>query len=393
LAFDRLFGTLLRGLAVFLSGALTVFACLQGYFASAIISALFGLFVLASQVWSMNAVRSYSDEIRPVEQADTELAILSVILDEAPMAMLVFAGIQVGRPLNRKARLMFADPVDLENFIVLARKHPARVAWLDACYRIDLIEVLADDASQIIWILVDTGSEERRAQARVTRDLLQVLSHEVMNAVAPITSLAQTVEAALAELPVDLLDVKELVGTLGRRAEALQTFTLAYRELARLREPTLAQVKIAAVFGDLERAFVAKWRGQVRFDLGETGFRAVSADAQQLFQALWALVQNAAEAALASDRAPWVRMELQPGQNPTIRISDNGIGIADTNRWRIFHNFFTTKPEGTGVGLGVAQQIARAHGGDVRLVTTGANGSVFELFFLSQDIGRAIGSS
>jgi signal transduction histidine kinase len=149
----------------------------------------------------------------------------------------------------------------------------------------------------------------------------------------------------------------------------LQRFTEAYRELARLPAPRLAPVPPSRAADDLARLFAGRWP-QVALDVRIEDGPDWPLDRDQLHQALWAVLQNAAEAATA-DRGPDARVALTiryAGTEMVAEVQDNGGGVTPDDAARIFRPFHTTKPEGTGIGLSLARHIALAHGGSLVLL-------------------------
>jgi len=106
----------------------------------------------------------------------------------------------------------------------------------------------------------------------------------------------------------------------------------------------------------------------------------IDADPEQLFRVLLNLVRNAAEALSPKTAARIVVTARRTGSVVAVDIADNGAGISDTARARLFQPFaLSSRPGGTGLGLAIARDLARAHGGDVALVSTGATGTVFRI--------------
>jgi signal transduction histidine kinase len=194
------------------------------------------------------------------------------------------------------------------------------------------------------------------------------LGHELLNGLAPIASLA---ESALAIVErhgaLDPL-LGDIMGTLARRAEGLQRFTEDYRALARLPEPELALVPVNDLLMDLEHMFGGRWGENVGLTVGRAADHRVSVDRNQVTQALWALLSNAAEAALAGEARPAVSLASRSTLVTVVfEVIDSGAGVTSADRNRIFRPFYTSKSGGSGIGLSLARQIARAHGGDVTL--------------------------
>jgi signal transduction histidine kinase len=292
--------------------------------------------------------------------------ILSMLLDAAPTPLVAIEG-SGARALNRAARALFATdasilpapPQLLETGIHYLRHE--RRNW-----RIDRVEVVDAGGARTVVALIDIEQEERVAEARATAELIQILGHELLNGLAPIVSLAESGVAAAERDPALL---SEILGTLARRAEGLQRFTESYRALARLPEPQPSLVSLDELADDLARLFTGRWP-EVSLTVDVPDDLSWPLDRDQASQAIWALLQNAAEA-IAEAEAPQVRLcAYQAEGGLAIEVQDNGDGIAPGLVHRIFRPFHTTKPQGTGIGLSLARQIAHAHGGTLTLELT-----------------------
>jgi signal transduction histidine kinase len=156
--------------------------------------------------------------------------------------------------------------------------------------------------------LLDIEPELRAAEAGALRELLQVLSHEIMNALTPVASLASTaVELMGDQTPASTALAREAVATLGRRAEGLTRFVEAYRTLARLPPPRLAPTAIAALVDETARLFRSRWSAQgveLETSLLSPGDLLVKLDPDLMIHALMNILSNAAEAALAGPAGP-----------------------------------------------------------------------------------------
>jgi nitrogen fixation/metabolism regulation signal transduction histidine kinase len=219
--------------------------------------------------------------------------------------------------------------------------------------------------------------EERLAWAR----LIRVLAHEINNSLAPIKSIAESLRNRIAgAIPGNKRgDFERGLEVIENRAESLNRFLQAYRQLMGLPAPRLELISLTPL---IERVAQLETRVGVKVRGGQEV--TVPADADQIQQALINLVRNAAEAALGPDTThdgvACVEIEWKStGNEVVIAIVDNGPGL--TNASNLFVPFYTTKPEGTGIGLVLAQQIAQAHRGAVELRnrTDGRNGCRAEL--------------
>ncbi|HWL84433.1 MAG TPA: ATP-binding protein [Polyangiaceae bacterium] len=200
--------------------------------------------------------------------------------------------------------------------------------------------------------------EERAAWQRLVR----VIGHEINNSLAPIQSIAGHLHEMAADgaRPEDWEDdLRSGLSVIARRAEALGRFLRAYAQLARLPPPKLTSVDVAAW---LERVVALETRVPVRLERGPKA--SITADPDQLEQLVINLVRNAAEAAMETKGAVEVTWVRAPGAMEVLVI-DDGPGISNTEN--LFVPFFTTKPNGSGIGLALARQIAEAHGGSLTL--------------------------
>ncbi len=367
MAFDSRIGATAAAIGLFAAGALGAFAFSNGFHATLLVACLIAAW-LSAQV-SRVVVPARDAAAGSSDVAEGERMMLRALLDQAPGALVSLEGGRA-RALNRAARVLFVtDDVILPPPPGLLVPECRRIRHDHRDWRVDRVEVRGFGPPRVILGLVDIEAVEHAAEARAARELIRVLGHEVMNALAPITSLAESALGILEEPDKRNLLLPEILATLARRTDGLRRFTDAYQSVGRLPEPALAPVRIVDLFSELKQLFDVEWRDRACLELGDPGEAVVSVDRDQIVQAILAMLRNGAEAALAIDRSPVVHLSTSATDfSQTFSISDNGPGIDPAQRASIFLLFYTTKAYGNGIGLAAARYIAQGHGGDAKLI-------------------------
>jgi nitrogen fixation/metabolism regulation signal transduction histidine kinase len=250
------------------------------------------------------------------------------------------------------ARLLAASDQTIHTF----QSKPTRWLLRKAVFR-------QDGRPHTLLLLADVSLPLQEEEQAAWKRLIRVLGHELSNSLAPIKSIAGSLLGQMDSLSGDqaiLRDFRRGLGVVESRADALHRFVQSYRQLAQLPQPLLRPVAFAPL---IERVVLLEQRLAVQLDAGSPA--VVHADPDQLEQMLINILANAVDASLAN-QAQAVRVSWRAeGSNLLISIEDCGLGIA--NAENLFVPFYTTKPTGSGVGLALAQQIARAHGGEIHL--------------------------
>lgn len=214
------------------------------------------------------------------------------------------------------------------------------------------------------------------------RQLVQVLTHEIMNSLTPIASLATSAPALLEA--GELEELQAALATLARRAAHLQAFVERYRSVSQPLSATLADTPLLPLLQAVQQLVAPAWSlvgGSVEVSV-EPASLALRTDAAQLEQVLINLAQNALQAC-AGRPTPSLSIDarLSRGARLRLTVADNGPGVAPGLESRIFTPFFTTREGGSGVGLAVVRQLVHGLGGTVRYAKRPGGGACFVLTF------------
>ncbi len=342
---------------------------------------------------------------------ETDLRRLRALIDHIPIPLMTLHGDRSITLQNNAARRLFGAAhvtqiADLKQFgasfhDAVAEAVPGQrelvtfeVEGID--YKLTLAtseNIVAGESSRLLS-LQDIQSELNITQAEAWQDLVRVLTHEIMNSITPVTSLAATASEVVDDvvrkaghdptLGEDLQDLRDAVHTVARRSDSLMQFVNSYRQITRLAPPEKKRVHVGDLFESVRLLAQAEWPGcdDILTVVAEPAELDVYADRDLLEPVVMNLLRNAFQATVDID-APHIELRgrLNRRGNVVIEVIDNGPGIPDDIARKIFVPFFTTKQEGSGVGLALARQVMTAHGGFVRLVESDNGGATFTLTF------------
>ena len=229
--------------------------------------------------------------------------------------------------------------------------------------------------------LQDIRGELERKEVDAWVKLIRVLSHEIMNSLAPVTSISQSLkgiwERKLEDNTDQVIDVyveKTIngLGVITEMSEALIRFVQSYRILSKAPKPRLSSIDIHNFFDRLNillSPIRESFSGHLKLIPPTKNFYFI-ADEQMMVQVIINLVKNASEAiseqiAEGDKEFEIIVSAVKSGEITAIKVSDNGSGISDEIADEIFIPFFTTKESGSGIGLSYSRQIIRAHGGSL----------------------------
>ena len=243
--------------------------------------------------------------------------------------------------------------------------------------------------------LQNIQSELEDVELEAWKKLINVLTHEIMNSITPITSLASTADSILKNIepgsskisndPKELLiDVRGAINTIQKRSNGLLRFVDAYRNLTKVPIPNFNLINVSGMFERIKRLLyeeISKRKIDLKCSVKPDKLE-ITADADQIEQVLINLVLNSLYALEGKDN-PEINLIgfIDRGGRGVIQVTDNGPGIPDDIIEKIFIPFYTTRKGGSGIGLSLSQQIMRAHRGNIRVNSSLGEGTTFTLRF------------
>ena len=325
---------------------------------------------------------------RDMAQLSAKALQLEAHLEHAPVAMFCAAGGDT-ISLNTSARRLMApgrvsDAVALRNTLAAIPAGQRSIIEYEteagserALAAANVITV--EGTAQRLVALLPMENELEAEAMRAWQQLVQVLTHEIMNSLTPVASLSKTSREMLqgAALPDDIrTDLDTALDAISRRADSLGQFVSGYRSLASVPEARPQRIVVNEMFARLSALF-----GAASFSV-EPEPLELMADPGQLEQALVNLLRNAEEATADTPTpAITVNARLTRGGRLRIEVCDNGPGVPDHLAGRLFTPYFSTKARGSGIGLAMARQLVHRNGGALRYARPVQPGARFFITF------------
>lgn len=229
------------------------------------------------------------------------------------------------------------------------------------------------------------------AESKAWQQLLGVLTHEIMNSIAPISSLADTLKRQVqqakadettAELPMDDLELG--IATIQNRGEGLLKFARTYSQLNKITNLQLEKVYVYSILENLAQLMEPSMQQkgiELQLVLKDPELQ-IMADTNLLEQALINLLVNAMEAVKDTAKARIILSAYRiPSGKTVIKVADNGNGIPEALWEKIFVPFFSSRKSGSGIGLSLCKQIMLLHGGNIQVQSEEGQGTAFFLYF------------
>ncbi len=310
--------------------------------------------------------------------------LMRTVIAEIDLAVFAFDDLGRLQLVNRAGEKVLARPADsllgrravslgLEQFLQGPIQHTVQKTFPGGVGRwgVRRSHFRLDGRDHVLLVLTDLSRTLREEERQAWQRLIRVLGHELNNSLTPIKSMSSTLQMLAERKPDEWEDdLRGGLRLIGDRAEALSRFIRAYSRLARLPQPKRRPLEVGPWLERLSN-LGPEFDHSVQLGLEPGPPVTVQADADQLEQLLINLLRNAADAVKEAGgrggvQLGWLRLGDPRGAGQLeIHVIDDGPGLANIDN--LFVPFFTTKPQGTGIGLVLCRQIAEAHGGTLTL--------------------------
>ncbi len=225
--------------------------------------------------------------------------------------------------------------------------------------------------------------------------LIRVLTHEIMNSIAPISSLSSTIEMMVNDYntgkdkdkPMDseaVAEIQQALQTINKRSAGLMSFVETYRSLTKIPKPNFEVVPMSSLLENVVTLMKKEVRDQditLSYSMEPESIQ-LQIDEQMIVQVMINMIKNSVHAVEGVENgAITIRGYYNKRGRPTIQVTDNGQGILPEVLDKIFIPFFTTKRSGSGIGLSLSRQILRLHGGTITAQSKPGEETIFSLTF------------
>ncbi len=362
---------------------------------------------------SFNEIRLAYQSLRAEKESHAQY--LDTIIEHVQVALICFRPGGDIELMNRAAKRLLDRPF-MSNISILERVDPSLLK---------VVQELTSGESQLVKALIneellhlaiqstqfklrgnaytlisiqDIRSELDEKEVETWHKLIRVLTHEMMNSITPIVSLTQSIQDMLTESDgtarsfIDISDdiaedIRMGLSSIEGRGRGLLHFVEVYRNLTRIPIPQFNLVSITSMFQRIERLMypiLEQEHIQLLVDVQPEDLQ-ITADQELVEQVLINLIQNAIEAFKSAPGIPSPLLTLSAMQKEQKRVylqlEDNAGGIDQEIQDKIFIPFFSTKKQGSGIGLSLSRQIMRLHKGSISFQTTQEEGTIFTLIF------------
>lgn len=239
-----------------------------------------------------------------------------------------------------------------------------------------------DTMNDIIRIYRDNLTEIETKRFYYDR-ILKIMSHELRNSITPLTSLSDDMLKRPQVYQGETL--REGLEVINDRCVSIKRFLDSYYEMTHLPQPQMSTIDVEQFFVHINQLFMLELKkpeySNVTLNFSYGKGMTVNGDEALLSQVLINLINNALQATGSTEQPLIEVFASTPNGKPCITVTDNGTGIADEIIADIFQPFYTTREQGTGVGLCISRQIMRLHGGDLTVSSRPGKGAQFSMTF------------
>ena len=330
--------------------------------------------LMEDAVWRFNA---------KIQQTEVEYRFYETLLNRIDAAIVVIGKTNVIEWINKAALDEFGKPQPrrIADFTAISSELPEILERI-VPGEVRIIQTKRDGHSRqlaVTSVILNSGGKELKLvsfkniqsvleerESEAWKSLIRVLTHEMMNSLSPIISLAETFSEQDSIVEKDHELMSKAMLTIHRRSKGLVEFVGNYQQLTRIPDPVKDTFYAADMMNgiyNLLRADGIRFASSIQPD-----DMALFADRTQMEQVLINLIKNASEAC-SGKQSPEINVHISKNeyQRPVIVVSDNGCGILPDVLDKIFVPFYTTKTGGSGIGLSICRQILIAHGGNITI--------------------------
>lgn len=364
---------------------------------------------------SFNEIREVYQSLRAEKESHAQY--LDTIIEHVQVALICFKPEGDIQLMNKAAKILLDRPY-MSHIHILNRVDPKLYSTISSLKSGErkLIKVIINEEllhlaiqatefklrnqAYTLLSIQDIRSELDEKEVDTWHKLIRVLTHEIMNSMTPVVSLTQSIQEMLsmedgyprplAEIPEDSArDIRAGIHSIESRGKGLLHFVDIYRNLTRIPNPHFQRIRVQDMFQRLE-TLMSPIMFQANIDSNfylASPYLEIMVDQELVEQVLINLIQNSIEALRQSSfsskhKARITVSALQTDQRKIlIQVQDNGPGINEELQDKIFIPFFSTKKEGSGIGLSLSRQIMRLHKGSITYQSAEKGGSIFTLTF------------